>query len=70
MSEPNNDVVVIHDPRGLPYSYIPYASVAHARANHPVGTIYHFQSQVKAGWQIIAWPIVMNKPKKEEGRSE
>ncbi len=61
-----DDVVIVHDIRQLPYIHIPYSSVAHARTKHPTGTIYHFQSQVKQGWQIIAYPIVMVKPKNEE----
>ncbi len=64
----DGDVVVVHDVLQLPYVHIPYASVAHARAKHPIGTIYHFKSLVKQGWQIIAWPVVMYKPKTEEAQ--
>jgi len=58
----NGEVVVVSHIGQLPWIYIPYASVSAARAKNPVGTIYHFKSQVKQGWQIIAFPIQMNKP--------
>ena len=60
------DVVVVGDPKQLPFVYIPYSTVAHARAKHPVGTIYHFKSEIKQGWQIVAWPIILSKPVKDE----
>ena len=61
-----DDVMVVHDIKQLPFSYIPYSSVVHARQHHPIGTIYQYQSQIKQGWQITAWPVVMYKPKPEE----
>lgn len=60
----DKDIVVIEDIKQLPYLYIPYPSIAHARAKHPYGEIYHYVSPKKIGWQIIAWPILMTK--KEE----
>lgn len=62
----DENVIVVNDVRQLPYIHIPYSSVAHARVKHPHDTLYHFVSEKKQGWQIIAYPIMMEKPKEQE----
>ena len=66
MSTQADEVIIIHDVRQLPYVHIPYHSIEHARSKHPTGTLYHFKSLVKQGWQIVAWPVVMLKPEESE----
>lgn len=62
----DENVIVVNDIKQLPYIHIPYSSVAHARIKHPTDTLYHFVSEKKQGWQIIAYPIMMEKPKEQE----
>jgi len=62
----DENVIVVNDVRQLPYLYIPYSSIEHARIKHPHGTIYHFVSEKKQGWQIVTYPIQMEKPKEDE----
>ena len=52
----------------LPYSYIPYYSIANARVNHPDDKLYVFEPGSPAGYKIVAFPIQMEKP--EDGEDE
>lgn len=58
--------IVVTSTTSLPYSYIPYSSVAHARINHPCETLYVYNGKAPAGYQIVAFPVLMKKPEKNQ----
>ena len=65
-SETHDDnVVVVSKVTELPYAHIPYGSVAAARVKHPHDTLYVYNGKAPAGYQIVAFPILLTKP--EEG---
>lgn len=75
MSSENN-VVIVHDPRHLPYIHIPFSSVEQARAAlkkqaetyknvDPDAILYVYEGRTP-GWRIVAYPIVMSKPKEAQ----
>jgi hypothetical protein len=57
----DENVVLVSDPRALPYAHIPFTSVAAARAKHPGSTLYVYEGKAP-GWKIVAYPILMSKP--------
>lgn len=59
------EVVVVRNLTSLPYTYIPYATIEHARINHPCDKLYVFEGKYPTGYKIVAFPIVMYKPKPE-----
>lgn len=69
----DTNVIGVGAPTELPYSFIPYHSVAAARAAanrkdsglDPNKTLYVFEAKY-AGVKIVAYPILMVKPEPEE----
>lgn len=64
--EDYTNVVLVGSTTQLPYTYIPYYSIANARVNHPDDVLYVFEPGIPAGYKIVAFPIQMEKPKVEE----
>lgn len=66
--------VRVNSPLSLPYLYIPYYSVAEARAKasakdsglDPNKTLYVFEPGVPMGYRIVAYPLQMVKPEEED----
>jgi hypothetical protein len=65
MSPNENNVVTVSNPNLLPYSYLPYLTVEQARVKHPVGTLYVYVGIAPKGWQIVAFPVMMEKPEED-----
>jgi hypothetical protein len=66
----DDKVVLVDSPLDLPYSYIPYYSLASARVNHPDDTLYVYEPGAPMGYRIIAFPVTMFKPKPEADNAE
>lgn len=65
-AEENYDnTVLVSSTTRLPYAYIPYTSIADARAKHPDAALYVFEPGVPAGYKIVAFPVLMEKPEEE-----
>jgi hypothetical protein len=69
----DENVVVVPAPTALPYSYIPYSSVSEARAAaawdnrlDPNKTLYVYEAEAPAGYKIVAYPILMEKPEETD----
>jgi hypothetical protein len=59
-------IVDVFEMTDLPYVYQPYNSIEAARAKHPCSPIYVFHGKAPKGWKIIAHPVILQKPEKEE----
>jgi hypothetical protein len=55
-------VVLVSDPLDLPYRYVSYETVKHARVNHPDDKLYVFEGKYPKGYKIVAFPLVMLRP--------
>ena len=53
----------------LPYIFIPYHSIASARAKHPNDMIYVYEGH-PAGFKIVAFPIFMTKKEAEAAEAK
>lgn len=66
VEEYDDNIQRVGSPRGLPYSYIPYHSIARARVNHPNDLLYVFEPGSPVGYKIVAYPLQMTKPKETD----
>ena len=67
-AEDDNNVVRVSSTLDLPYAYIPYYNIEHARAKHPDAKLYVFEPGAPAGYRIVAFPILMTKPVEDQER--
>ncbi len=66
----DENVVVVRTTTELPYAYIPFTTYVAARAAHPHAKLYVYEGKAPAGFMIVAYPILMEKPKDDEAETE
>ena len=64
--EDYSNVVMVNKTTELPYTYIPYYTIADARIKHPDAKLYVFEPGQPMGYKIVAFPIHMEKPEEAE----
>ena len=62
----DDNVVVVKTTPELPYAYIPFSSYVEARAKYPHAKLYIYEGKAPAGFMIVAYPVLMEKPKEDE----
>jgi hypothetical protein len=62
----DDNIVLVTKITELPYKYIPFDTFIGARFKHPDSTLYIYEGKAPVGYKIVAFPILLEKPKEEE----